>query len=750
MSPILKPNKDPKEAVSYRPISLTSHMGKILESIVKFRLSCHFDNKNIISKTQSGFRHRRQAIEQVALLETDIRTCKMQRGQGVIAIFLDLEKAFDIMDRDRLLQQMIEVGIEGNMLAYIKDFLSDRFFRVKVGNSLSEERVLENGSPQGAVLSPILFQIAVNNLSKVQRHKNTKVGQYCDDSSAWRAVGYRESLGGAIYSFSEDCTNLVRHLKEVGLKVNTSKTQAIFFGNGELTLNIDGTLVKTQNEVTYLGVVLDKHLTYKTHIGNVCKKARKSLNLLHLLSKNKNAPKSTQFVVYKNLVEAKLTYGQELYESAPKTHLNKVDRIHSASLRALTNACKSTTIQSMEVLTGEMPPPLKRSKARIDLWTRTHAVNDNPLAESLDKPANQKTYWGYKRTPKILGLSRDLKHDLDLLSLNANMITKIPQHPHPYLWPDPQIDLSLTSQISKKNDSVDIMKSLTLEHIDSTYSSHTKIYTDGSKLPNTGRVGSGAFSATLGKSINQRITDHAAITTAELHAISMSLDQIVRNPPPKTVILTDSLSSCKMILSADPGNHRFDVISQIRISLQNIQNKNKEIVICWIPSHVDIAGNDTADSLALEATIINDVQYDIKLGTGEMKALTKNRLKHQVWEQQWQTSDKGSFTRKLIPSVVHPKIRYGAPKLNRITRLRLGWPRFRAAPDPYCLTCDCPKDIEHVLLECRNFNTERQTLITTFIKNKVPFTINNLLAPQAPKSVFESTLSFINSIDELI
>ncbi|GFN96569.1 reverse transcriptase [Plakobranchus ocellatus] len=108
--PIYKQGKDKKDPASYRLISLTSHLGKVLETIMNKRLTYHLEANNLISDTQAGFRKDRQTLDQIVALENSVKAAKTN-SRTVGAIFLDLEKAYDTMWREGLLMKLKKLGI---------------------------------------------------------------------------------------------------------------------------------------------------------------------------------------------------------------------------------------------------------------------------------------------------------------------------------------------------------------------------------------------------------------------------------------------------------------------------------------------------------------------------------------------------------------------------------------------------------------------------------------------------------------
>ena len=183
--PILKPDKDKHQAVSYRPISLTSHVGKLLETMANTRLQNYLDSKGIIHRVQSGFQKKRQTLDHLARLTTDAEICKKE-GKVTLAVFLDLEKAYDMMWRDGVLLSLSRINVDGQMFNYLKHFLSERTFQVKVDSELSDNYDLENGVPQGAVLSPTLFNVLINNIGNFEeKYQHLSLGQFADDTALW-------------------------------------------------------------------------------------------------------------------------------------------------------------------------------------------------------------------------------------------------------------------------------------------------------------------------------------------------------------------------------------------------------------------------------------------------------------------------------------------------------------------------------------------------------------------------------------
>ena len=286
--PLLKPNKDSNDPKSYRPISLTSAICKTMETMVNNRAKKILDKQ--ISDTQSGFRNNRSTIDQLIKLESAIEAGQLN-DKKVVAVFLDLKKAFDLMWRKGIILKLTEFGIRGKMLIWINDFLVDRKIRVKVLDQVSDYQKTENGSPQGVVLSPTLFNVIMDTLRTAMNHimvtKGIDLSQFADDSAFWKSA---KGLKKALYIIQLALYVIEDWGKNWGFEISPDKTQVVIFNpKGTDTsklrkLKLNGRILEYKREATFLGMIFDDKLTWRKHIDKLVTKCQKDLNVLRAVS----------------------------------------------------------------------------------------------------------------------------------------------------------------------------------------------------------------------------------------------------------------------------------------------------------------------------------------------------------------------------------------------------------------------------------------------------------------------------------
>ena len=217
---LLKPDKLPSLTTSYRPISLISSIMKLFERVIEQRLRSHLEHIGFINKHQSGFRRAKSTDDHLFRLSQSIME-SFNRGEHVVAAFLDVEKAFDNVWHNGLRYKIFQLDLPTKMTRWLSDFLVGRLIQVNVNNFFSNQINPKAGVPQGSVLSPLLFLIYVNDLP-APHHNQNSLSQFADDTAQW---AFSLNVRFAAKLLQQDLLKLAMWCAKWRIKLNPEKNQ---------------------------------------------------------------------------------------------------------------------------------------------------------------------------------------------------------------------------------------------------------------------------------------------------------------------------------------------------------------------------------------------------------------------------------------------------------------------------------------------------------------------------------------------
>ena len=257
---------------NYRPISLLSPFTKIFEKCLYDRMYNYLEDKKLITPNQYGFWPKFSTSLALSDICTEILT-NIDSKKTICTIFLDLAKAFDIVDHSILLKKLHLYGFRGIPLQLLKSYLTNRKQYTVVNGAFSTTRQVTCGVPQGSTLGPLLFLICINDLPSVTKFS---VKLFADDTNLTMASKCANTLEVNVNLELTKVSNWMRLNK---LSVNFSKTEYMLITKKKnikhFQVKICDNVIQCKDHIKYLGVYIDDKLSWKYHIQQLCSKVAK-------------------------------------------------------------------------------------------------------------------------------------------------------------------------------------------------------------------------------------------------------------------------------------------------------------------------------------------------------------------------------------------------------------------------------------------------------------------------------------------
>lgn len=364
---------DRNRVSNYRPISILPSLSKILEKIINNRLVLFLENNNLLSPNQFGFRRNKSTEDAVMNLTNSIAT-NLDKSKKCVSIFLDLAKAFDTVSVPLLLRKLERLGVRGVQLDLFRDYLSNRFQCVSIGEHTSSTLPVHYGVPQGSILGPTLFLVYINDLLQLNIPQGKAIS-YADDT----ALVFAADSWELTFEAAQHGCNIVRDwLSQNLLSLNVDKTKYVTFsirssGQPKEDLSLHFHHCATPNlrncmclplqrvpTIKYLGVLIDSNLSFKPHIDLLSGRIRKLIyvfkTLRHILEP------ITLKQVYLALCQSIISYCISAWGGAPKSYLKTAEVAQRAILKVCTfrpflypttllyNFCEVLTVRQLFLL----------------------------------------------------------------------------------------------------------------------------------------------------------------------------------------------------------------------------------------------------------------------------------------------------------------------------------------------------------------------------------------------------------------
>ena len=323
--PVKKPGKSKAKAESFRPVSLTSHLGKVLEAIVRQEIQDFLEDNGLLTNGQHGFRKGRSCVSQM-LVHCELIMDALQHDKNLDVVYLDYKKAFDKADHGVILHRLREKGISGNLGKWIDSFLKDRSQTVIANNKMSRPEKIISGVPQGSVLGPLLFLVLIDNLTDTNITSN--IGIFADDTRIVKQIA--EEVDAS--NLQSDLDSLYDWAKQNNMEFNGTKFQAIKYGRN-LNLkdlynyeNSDCTEpIEDVDSTRDLGIEMSDDGSFTKHINKIIKKVKKKMGWI-----NRSFVRNTidfKRTIWRTYIQSVLDYGSQIWAPVDPIQMSKIENL---------------------------------------------------------------------------------------------------------------------------------------------------------------------------------------------------------------------------------------------------------------------------------------------------------------------------------------------------------------------------------------------------------------------------------------
>lgn len=395
--------KDGKDSYSkpgsYRPICNTSYIGKLLETVIAIRIEQLLLSNNLTDPDQEGFTARKNTIRYLNRLNLGIKVDK-ENYLTVLCLFVDFEKAFDSVWKRGLIVKIHKLGIRGNVLALINNFLFSRKVMLNINGKCGNLREsAEYGLPQGSVLSPVLFKIYLMDfLSELNQRNDIVVYKFADDGTIKVTA---ENSQQCVEKLEFIIESLQSWTKKWRMKVNCdrNKTEVICFNTAEKNKSLIPNSFKLGNKEIYkvtktkvLGLTIDEDLTYLPHSQEILTSLQaKWAKLCKYSNRHWGFNQRVMLYLIKAIFVSKLSYASHIW--IKNDNIKEINQLWYHILKSISGAILNISQNIAEVILGIPPIQIQTKVNGIKHFLKiinTPAPKDR-LKEFLETTYNEQT-----------------------------------------------------------------------------------------------------------------------------------------------------------------------------------------------------------------------------------------------------------------------------------------------------------------------------------------------------------------------
>ena len=383
---------DRAKAINYRPISLTSHIIKLYERIIRRKVVAYLEENDILCHKQHGFRSGRSCLTQM-LGHFDEIMHGLSKNNDTDSIYLDYAKAFDKVDHKLLLAKLQRYGFSCKFISWIKSFLTNRPQNVVLDGVHSYIAMILSGVPQGTVLGPILFILFINDLDHCVKHSTVRF--FADDTRISKQISSENDVEllqndlNSVITWSRD-NNMVLHEDKFNLIIHKHQPKSTIyelpFVSETMTYHIsNGSSLSPVSSLKDLGIIVSADLSWSTHISTIVSRSRSILSWVFSVFRTRDI--TTMMTLYKSLVRSHLEYCCPLWHPSSMRDIKLIEGVQRSFTSRIYGVQHFNYWERLKAL-GLMS--LQRRRERyiiIQMWKILHTICPNDVNVQFKPPS---------------------------------------------------------------------------------------------------------------------------------------------------------------------------------------------------------------------------------------------------------------------------------------------------------------------------------------------------------------------------
>ena len=334
---------------NYRPVSLLPIFGKIFVKCIFDSIYTYFEENNLFTNCQSGFRKGDSCVSQLlSITHETLKGFDANPSLDTRGVFLDISKAFDRVWHEGLLFKLKSYGISGPLLLLIQNFLPGRLQRVVLDGQASEWTQISAGVPQGSILGPLFFLIYINDLPE---DLISLIKIFADDSSLFSLILDQIRCSQELNSDMQKVSEWA-HQWKMSFNPDPSKQAVEVYFTRRLippippVITFNNFAISVQDHQKHLGLILDQKLAFDCHLDEKIIKTNRGIGLLNRL--REFLPRDSLVTIYKAHVRPHLDYGDIVYDRpGNSTFSEKIESIQYNACLAITGCFRGTSREKL-------------------------------------------------------------------------------------------------------------------------------------------------------------------------------------------------------------------------------------------------------------------------------------------------------------------------------------------------------------------------------------------------------------------